>query len=217
MKLIQSCTAAALVAQMCLPALAADTDWQIDPKHSAANFSVKHMMVSNVRGAFSKVAGTVDYDGKNLKLAKVEATIDASSINTNDDQRDKHLRGQDFFDAEKFPTITFKSKTIAPAGKGKFKMTGDLTMHGVTKTVTLAVDGPTAPIDDKKGKQHVGASATGKINRRDFGITYNSVLDNGGVAVSDEVQLTLDVELTRPVGAASTDAGDSKKTDAKKS
>lgn len=217
MKLTKLCALGVFVAQASVPVMAADSDWQIDPYHSAANFSVKHMMVSNVRGAFAKVAGTVDYDGKNLKLAKVDATIDTASINTNDEKRDEHLRGGDFFDAKKYPTITFKSKKIVPAGKGKFSMTGDLTMHGVTKTVTLAVEGPTAPIKDQKGKQHIGATATGKINRRDFGITYNSVLDNGGVAVSDEVQLTLDVELTRQIGAASTESTDSKKTAAKKS
>lgn len=211
MKLSNSLVLTALIAQMCLPALAAGNAWQIDDAHSAASFSVKHMMVSNVRGAFSKVSGTVAYDGKNLKLAKVDATIDAASINTNDENRDKHLRSADFFDTDKFPTITFKSKKITPAGKGKFKMTGDLTMHGVTKPVTLAVDGPSAVVSDKKkGTDRIGASATGKINRRDFGISYNSVLDNGGVGISEDVLLTLDVELTRPSGTAQ--AGSTSKT-----
>lgn len=188
---------------------AADT-WTIDPMHTAANFSIKHMMISTVRGGFGKVSGTVEYDGKNLAKAKVDATIDASSINTNEAKRDEHLRGKDFFDTEKFPKITFKSTGIKPKGKGKFAMTGDLTMHGVTKPVTLDVDGPSTVIKDKQGNHKVGFSANGTIKRKDFGITYNSVLDGGGVALGEEVPITLDVEMSKPGDSAKPAANDAK-------
>ncbi|PZM85899.1 MAG: protein yceI precursor [Candidatus Melainabacteria bacterium] len=194
-------------------ARAADT-WTIDPMHTAANFSIKHMMISTVRGGFGKVSGTVEYDGKNLAKAKVDATIDASSINTNEAKRDEHLRGKDFFDTEKFPNITFKSTAIKPKGKGKFAMTGDLTMHGVTKPVTLDVDGPSQAIKDKQGNHKVGFSASGTIKRKDFGITYNSVLDGGGVALGEEVPITLDVEMSKP-GDGAKSAGDGAKPAAK--
>lgn len=181
---------------------AAADDWSIDPMHSAAHFSIKHMMISTVRGGFGKVTGTVNYDGKNLAKAKVNATIDVKSINTGEDKRDEHLRGKDFFETEKFPDITFKSTGIKPKGKGKFAMTGDLTMHGVTKPVTLDVEGPSQQIKDKQGNSKVGFSATGTIKRKDFGVTYNSVLDGGGVALGEEVPITLDVELSKPDAGA---------------
>ncbi len=184
-----------------VPSAYAADDWSIDPMHSAAHFSIKHMMISTVRGGFGKVTGTVNYDGKNLATAKVNATIDAKSINTGEDKRDEHLRGKDFFETEKFPNITFKSTDIKPKGKGKFAMTGDLTMHGVTKPVTLDVEGPSQQIKDKQGNSKVGFSATGTIKRKDFGVTYNSVLDGGGVALGEEVPITLDVELSKPDGA----------------
>lgn len=176
---------------------AADT-WTIDPMHTAANFSIKHMMISTVRGGFSNVTGTVEYDGKNLAKARVNAKIDAKTINTNEAKRDEHLRGKDFFETDKFPDITFKSTAIKPKGKGKFVMTGDLTMHGVTKPVTLDVDGPSQVIKDKQGNHKVGFAAAGKVNRKDFGITYNSVLDGGGVALGEEVPITLDIEMSKP-------------------
>lgn len=176
---------------------AAADEWTIDPMHAAAHFSIKHMMISTVRGGFGKVTGTVNYDGKNLAKAKVNATIDATTINTGEAKRDEHLRNKDFFDTEKFPNITFKSTAIKPAGKGKFNMTGDLTMHGVTKPVTLAVEGPSQAIKDKQGGTKVGFSATGTIKRKDFGISYNSVLDGGGVALGEEVPITLDIELSK--------------------
>jgi len=183
-------------------AYAASDEWKLDPMDSGAHFSIKHMMISTVRGSFGKVSGTVNYDGKNLANAKVNATIDASTVDTNEAKRDEHLRGKDFFDVEKYPTITFKSTKIKPSGKGKFSMTGDLTMHGVTKPVTLAVEGPSQQIDDKKGNYKVGFSATGTVKRKDFGITYNSVLDGGGVALGEEVPITLDIEMSRPSGKA---------------
>ncbi len=177
---------------------AASDEWTIDPMHSAAHFSIKHMMISTVRGGFGKVTGTVNYDGKNLAKAKVNANIDAKTINTGEEKRDEHLRGKDFFETEKFPNITFKTTSIKPKGKGKFTMTGDLTMHGVTKPVALAVEGPSQEIKDKQGNRKVGFSATGTINRKDFGVTYNSVLDGGGVALGEEVPITLDIELSKP-------------------
>lgn len=177
---------------------AASDEWTIDPMHTAAHFSIKHMMISTVRGGFGKVTGTVNYDGKNLAKAKVNAKIDVKTINTGEEKRDEHLRGKDFFDTEKFPDITFKSTSIKSKGRGKFAMVGDLTMHGVTKPVTLDVDGPSQQIKDKQGNNKIGFSATGTINRKDFGITYNSVLDGGGVALGEEVPITLDIEMSKP-------------------
>lgn len=183
------------------PALAAE--WKIDSAHSSAEFGVKHMMISNVKGNFQKVSGTAEYDGKDVKTIKVNANIDASSINTGNEDRDKHLRGADFFDVEKNPQITFVSKKAVPAGKGKFKLQGDLTMHGVTKPVTLEVEGPSAQIDDKHGNIKVGAAATTTVKRKDFGISYGGVMDNGGAMISDDVQINLNIELSKPGGEKS--------------
>ena len=180
---------------------AAANDWNIDPMHAAAHFSIKHMMISTVRGGFSKVTGTVNYDGKDLAMAKVDASIDMATIDTGEPKRDEHLRSKDFFEVEKYPSMTFKSTKIKPAGKGKFAMSGELTMHGVTKPVTLSVDGPSQEIKDRQGNPKVGFSATGVVNRKDFGITYNSVLDGGGFALGEEVPITLDIEMTK-VGEA---------------
>jgi polyisoprenoid-binding protein YceI len=199
-KMRKSAVLAVVAFGLSLPGAFAADEWKVDPMHSAAHFSIKHMMISTVRGSFGKVSGTVNYDGKNLADAKVNASIDASTIETNEAKRDEHLRGKDFFEVEKYPTITFKSTKIKPAGKGKFSMTGDLTMHGVTKPVTLAVEGPSQQIDDKHGNYKVGFSATGTVNRKDFGISYNSVLDGGGVALGEQVPITLDIELSKPSG-----------------
>lgn len=178
-----------------LPACA---QWKIDPSHSKAGFAVKHMMISNVRGEFAKLTGTAEYDGKDIKSIKVNANIDASSIDTGNEDRDKHLKNKDFFDVEKYPEIKFVSKSAKPAGKDKFKLTGDLTMHGVTKEVTLDVDGPSQQINDKHGNIKVGASASVTVNRKDFGITYGGVMDNGGAMIGDQVNITLDIELAKP-------------------
>jgi polyisoprenoid-binding protein YceI len=169
--------------------------WQIDPNHSSAQFAVRHMVVSTVRGTFNKVSGTAQYDPARPAASSMDATIDVASIDTRVDGRDKDLRSANFFDVEKYPTITFKSKRVDQAGPGKLKMVGDLTMHGVTKEVVLDVDGPTAPINDGRG-QRVGVSATTKINRRDFGLQYNRVVE-GSAVVGDEVNITLDVELVK--------------------
>ena len=171
------------------------SDWTIDSAHSAAQFSVRHMMVSNVRGQFGKVIGTAVYDPANPAAAKVEATIDATTINTREPRRDEDLRSANFFDTASYPTITFKSTKVEPLGEGHLKVTGDLTMHGVTKEVALDVTGLNTQVKDPRGNVHVGASATTRLNRKDFGINWNRALDNGGVMVADEVDVILDVEM----------------------
>ena len=176
------------------PALA--VAWQIDPAHSNVSFSVRHMMVSNVRGEFTKVSGTVEGDEKAPTQAVINATIDASSINTREEKRDTHLKSADFLDVAKYPTITFKSKKIEPSGAAQFKVTGDLTLHGVTKEVVLDVSDVTAPIKDPMGKTRAGAQATTKIDRKDFGINWSKVMDGGGLMVGDEVAISIDVEAT---------------------
>ncbi len=170
--------------------------YEIDPTHSSVHFSVRHMMLSNVRGEFTKVSGTIKFDPENPASSSVDVTIDAASINTRDDQRDTHLKSGDFLDAEKFPSLTFHSKQIAPQSGGG-KVTGDLTIHGVTREITLDVEGPTAEVKDPWGKQRMGASATTKISRKDFGLVWNAVLETGGVMVGDEVKITIDVEVVR--------------------
>ena len=171
--------------------------WEIDPAHSSTQFAVRHLMVSTVRGEFGKVRGTVTLDESDPTKSVIEATIDTGSINTRVEKRDAHLKGPDFFDVEKYPTITFKSKTIETAGEGKFAVSGDLTMHGVTKEVVLDVMGTTTPVKDPAGKMRLGGSATTTINRKDFGFSYNKVLETGGLLVGDEVNITIDVELTK--------------------
>ena len=166
--------------------------WNIDPAHSATQFSVRHMGISTVRGQFQKVTGTVQYDAKDVSKISLEATIDTASVDTRVEMRDNDLRGPNFFDVQKYPTIAFKSKKTESAGEGKLKITGDLTIHGVTKEVVLDVEGPTAPVKDPKGNMHVGASAATKINRKDFGV-------NGApTMVGDDVSIILDVELVKP-------------------
>jgi polyisoprenoid-binding protein YceI len=178
------------------PVLAPAADYQIDPAHSAAQFSVRHMLISNVKGEFTKLTGTVSYDPKDVAASHVEAVIDATTISTREPRRDGHLKSPDFFDVAKYPTITFKSKKFALAG-GKLQVTGDLTMHGVTKEVVLDLDGPTPEVKDQRGNFHIGASATTKINRKEWGVAYNALLEGGGAVVGDEVTITLDIEAVR--------------------
>jgi polyisoprenoid-binding protein YceI len=166
--------------------------WQIDPNHSSAQFSVKHLGVSTVRGAFMKVSGSAKHDASDSSKDTLEATIEANSVDTRVAMRDNDLRSPNFLDVEKYPTITFHSKQTKVAGAGKLQITGDLTIHGVTKEVVLDVDGPSAPIKDPWGNMRIGASASTKINRRDFGV-------NGAPgAVGDELTITIDAELTQP-------------------
>lgn len=191
--------------------------WEIDSAHSSTEFSVKHMMVSTAKGRFDKVAGTLNLDDKNPTKSTIELTIDASTIDTHEPKRDGHLKSPDFFDVAKFPTITFKSTKIEKAGKAKFKVTGDLTMHGVTKPVTLAVEGPSAPMKNLLGSTSSGASATTKINRKDWGLTWNKPLEAaGGVLVGDEVTINVDLELVSkpeaPAAAAAAPAAAPAKT-----
>jgi len=176
-----------------LPAWA-DSVWEIDPAHSSVQFSVRHMMVSNVRGAFTKVAGTVRGDEQDPTLAGVEATIDTSSIDTREAKRDEHLRSPDFLDVAKYPTMTFRSKKITKTGDGRYDVTGDLTLHGVAREVVLHVEGPSPAMKDPRGGLRAGASATTRIDRRDFGITWSKALDGGGVVVGNDIDVTIDVE-----------------------
>jgi polyisoprenoid-binding protein YceI len=166
-------------------------NWQIDPRHTAAHFSVRHLGISTVRGEFSKVSGTVQYDAANVAKSSIQATIDVASVNTRVEARDNDLRAH-FFDVEKYPTITFQSKKVEAAGTGKLKVTGDLTIHGVTKEVVLDVDGPNVAPKDQQGNQRMGASATTKINRMDYGVSGAP-----GVA-GDEITITIDIEMIKP-------------------
>lgn len=169
--------------------------YEIDAGHSAANFVVKHMMITNLRGSFSGVTGKVIYDAKNVAATTVTATINASTVNTNNPKRDGDLKNADFFDVVKFPTMQFVSTKVAAAGKGKFKVTGQLTMRGVTKPVVLLVTGPAPEVKDPAGAIRTGASATTKISRKEFGLTWNKLLEAGGVTVSDEVLIELELQF----------------------
>ena len=170
--------------------------YTIDPAHSTAGFKVRHLMVANVRGEFSGVTGAVVFDPGAPENSRVEARIDATTIHTRDDQRDAHLKSADFLDVEKFPAITFVSRRIAGAG-AEWKVTGDLTIHGVTREVTLDVEGPAPEAKDPWGNVKSGATAVTRISRKEFGMEFNMVLETGGVMVGDEVAITLEVELLR--------------------
>ncbi len=183
-------------ATLVVPSFALAANWEIDASHSAASFAVKHLMVSTVRGGFSGVKGVVKVDEKDVTKSTVEATIDASTINTLDAKRDEHLKGADFLDVAKFPTLTFKSTKVEKAKDG-LKVTGDLTLHGVTKPVVLNVEGPTQAVKDPWGNTKSGATATTTLNRKDFGLTWNKALEAGGVVVGDEIKVTLDLELSK--------------------
>ena len=196
MKKLIPIAAVAVVAFLSAVPARADV-WKIDPAHSRAHFAVRHMMVTTVRGDFGGIEGTIEYDGKDVKTLKIDASVDVGSINTMEPKRDAHLRSADFFDTGKFPKMTFKSKRAEAAGPGKVKVIGDLTIRGVTKEVTLDVDGPTPPVKHPRGPMVTGATATTKINRSDFGVNWNKALEAGGVVVSDEVSITIDVEATQ--------------------
>jgi polyisoprenoid-binding protein YceI len=192
MKLLS--TAVALLAPL------AAADYKIDAAHSSAQFTVKHMMVSNVKGEFTKLSGTVSYDENKPEATAAQATIDVTTVNTREPRRDDHLRSADFFDAAKFPTMTFQSKKAAKTASG-LALTGDLTMHGVTKEIVLQVEGITPEVKHPSGSFVRGASASTRISRKDFGLLWNRALEAGGVVVSDEVLITIDLEIVRP-GAA---------------
>ena len=174
----------------------AQVTYQIDSAHSAAHFSVRHLMVSNVRGEFTKLSGSLAYDASNPANSSLEARLEVASINTRDEQRDAHLKSPDFLDAEKFPELTFRSKQVTKDGDG-WQVKGDLTIHGVTREVTLSVDGPTPEVKDPWGGYRIGATAETKIHRKDFGLVWNMALEAGGVLVGDEVKISIELEAMR--------------------
>jgi len=173
------------------------TTWNIDPAHSAAGFKVKHMMISNVKGSFSGLSGVLTEHASDSTLSSIEASVLVATVSTGDAQRDGHLKSADFFDAEKYPTLNFKSTKVVRKAEGEYNVTGDLTIHGVTKPVTFAVDGPSAPGKDPWGNTRIGLSATAKINRKDFGLVWNAALETGGFLVGDEISVTLDVQFIK--------------------
>jgi polyisoprenoid-binding protein YceI len=173
------------------------TTWNIDPVHSTAQFKVKHMMISNVKGEFNAVTGALKLDGTDITKSRIEASIDAATINTRDAQRDAHLKSADFLDVEKFPVLTFKSTRISKTGDSELAVEGDLSIHGVTRNAVFEVEGPSAPMKDPWGNTRIGLSATTRINRKDFGLTWNTALETGGILVGDEVAITLDVEFVK--------------------
>jgi polyisoprenoid-binding protein YceI len=176
---------------------ATPTAWNLDPAHSATEFKVKHMMISNVKGYFTGLSGTILLDEGQVENSRVEVTIDASTIDTRDAQRDAHLKSADFFDVEKFPILSFRSTSVKRTGDGELGVAGDLTIRGVTRPVVLNVEGPTTPASDPWGKTRVGISATAKINRKDFGLTWNAALEAGGVLVGDQVAIAIDAQFVK--------------------
>ncbi|HEX4230122.1 MAG TPA: YceI family protein [Bryobacteraceae bacterium] len=189
--MIRMTPALACAALVATPLMAQMQNWKLDPAHSAAQFSVRHLGISTVRGAFTKMTGAVQYDPLDVTKSSVDVTIDTASVDTRVERRDNDLRSDHFLDANKYPTLTFHSKRVEAAGPGKLKITGDLTLHGVTKQVVLDVDGPSASIKDQRGMMHMGASATTTINRTDFGV------DGAPGAVGNDIALTLDVEMVK--------------------
>lgn len=179
-----------------LPTASFASTWELDPNHSAAHFSIKHMMVAKVRGEFSKLSGALSLDDKDPTKSSVEATIDVSSVDTGNERRDGHLKSPDFFDVEKFPSMTFKSRKVVRA-PGGFKVTGDLSLHGVTKEVVLDLEGDTTVAKDPWGNAKIGGTATTHINRKDFGLTWNKALESGGVLVGEDVAITIDMEFVQ--------------------
>lgn len=182
---------AGLAAAFSLPAAAATSTWQIDPAHSSAQFAVKHLSISTVRGAFTSVKGSVQFDDKDITKSSVDVTIEVNSVDTRVADRDKDLRSDHFFDVEHYPTITFKSKKVEQLSSGKLRITGDITIHGTTKELVLDVDGPSAAIKDPWGNQRMGINASAKISRQDFGIGANYP----SAMIGDEISITIDAEM----------------------
>jgi polyisoprenoid-binding protein YceI len=190
--------AGALAAVVSVPSFAAATTYQIDPKHTDAQFAVTHLMISTVRGEFHGITGTVVYDDSDVSKSSVKVSIDATTVDTREPDRDKDLKSANFFDVANHPTMTFSSTKVESAGAGKLRVTGDLTIRGTTKQVVLEVTLPKAPIKDPWGLQRSAVNATTKINRQDFGVAWNKTLDSGGVVVGDNVDINLDVEMVIP-------------------
>jgi polyisoprenoid-binding protein YceI len=179
------------------PTATVTTTWNIDPVHSTAQFKVKHMMISNVKGEFTAVTGKLELNSEDITKSKVEASIDAATISTREVQRDAHLKSADFFDVEKFPALTFKSTGVSKEGRVELSVEGDLSIHGITRKVVFDVEGLSAPMKDPWGGTRIGLSATTRINRKDFGLTWNAALETGGIVVGEEVAITLDVEFIK--------------------
>ncbi|HEX3891646.1 MAG TPA: YceI family protein [Terracidiphilus sp.] len=177
------------------PAASGVTTWKIDPAHSSAEFKVKHMMISNVKGNFSAITGSLKLNETNPEHSAVDATIPVATLSTGDAQRDGHLKSADFLDAEKFPTFTFQSTNVTRHAQGAHKVAGELTLHGVTRPVTFDVEGPSEPGKDPWGNTRIGLSATTKINRKDFGLGWNAALETGGVLVGEDVTITLEIQF----------------------
>ena len=173
------------------------TTWKIDPVHSAAEFKVKHMMIASVKGKFSNISGMLTLDEGDIARSSVEASIPVDTVHTADAHRDGHLKSADFFDTEKFPVMTFQSTRVTRTAPGEFTVIGDLSIHGVNRSVIFSVEGSTQPAKDPWGNFRIGASATTKINRKDFGLVWNAALETGGMLVGEDVTITLDVEFIK--------------------
>ncbi len=189
--------AATLVAALAVPSPAATATWQIDPAHTAAGFSVRHMMIATVRGQFKGVTGTVLWDDQDINNSTVDVTIDANTVDTGESKRDADLKSANFFDVKNYPTITFKSTKIEKISAGKMKVTGNLTIHGVTKQVVLDVEGPSGAVKDPWGNTRVALNATTTVNRTDYGVKWNAKMDSGGMVVGDDVNINIDLEMTK--------------------
>jgi polyisoprenoid-binding protein YceI len=179
------------------PETTAISTWNIDPVHSHAEFKVRHMMISNVKGEFKGLSGNLKLDSADPAKSSVAVSFDTATVNTGDAQRDAHLKSPDFFDVEKFPTLTFKSSRVSKSKDGALKLAGDLTIHGVTRNVVLDVEEPSAPAKDPWGNTRIGFSATTRVNRKDFGLTWNASLETGGILVGEEVAISLDVQFIK--------------------
>lgn len=176
--------------------------WTIDPAHSAAHFSVRHLMISNVRGEFTRISGSAFIDPADPSKSNIEVTIDAASLNTREPQRDEHLRSADFLDVANYSNLTFRSRHIEALEPEQFKVTGDLTIRGVTRAVTFEIEGPTPPIKDPWGNVRIGLTGTAKINRKDFGLVWNALTETGGVVVGDHVKINIEAELIQQASAS---------------
>jgi polyisoprenoid-binding protein YceI len=187
----------AAIVTLAIPAFASAGSWSIDTDHSSVGFKVRHMMVSNVKGDFGKFNGVVEIDDKDLTKSKVEVVIDTASINTGVAKRDDHLKSADFFDVARYPTMAFVSSKVVKAGNGALKVYGKLSLHGVARDVVLDVEGPTREFKDPWGNVKRGATATTKINRKDFGLAWNKAIESGGVMVGDEITIALEIELLK--------------------
>ena len=180
-----------------VPSLSQAATWKSDPKHASVQFAVRHLMVATVRGTFDKFDVTATIDENDVSQSSVEATIEVASVNTRNEKRDNHLRGADFFNVAKHPTITFKSKAVEKIQDHTYKVTGDLTLMGVTQEVVLNVSGSPKAIQDPWGNSRLGGAATTTINRTDYGLTHNTVLESGGVAIGEEIAITIDIEFVQ--------------------